>query len=144
MKEGWRRLATYLLLFGVVGVAAELVLLGHYEDPWQWAPLALLGVGLLATLGVAVRPVPGLLRTLRALMVLYVIAGGVGVYLHLNANVEFERELRPSIGGSELIVEVLRGAIPALAPGAMAQLGLLGLLICYHHPLIHHEGGDPS
>jgi hypothetical protein len=76
-------------------------------------------------------------------MVAYVLAGALGVFLHLRSNVEFEKEMRPSIAGRELVLETLTGAIPALAPGAMAQLGLLGLLICYRHPLIH-RGGDAS
>jgi hypothetical protein len=139
--EPWRRWALYLLLFGMVGVALELILLEHVEDPWQWAPLALLGAGTLVAGAVAMRPWPRALKGLRTLMFVYVLAGGLGVYLHLKANVEFELELRPSIGGTELAAEVLKGAIPALAPGAMAQLGLLGLLVCYRHPAIHRERG---
>lgn len=137
MSEPWRRLALYLLLLGSLGVAAELVLLGHYEDPWQWAPITLLGLGLLVGTALAVRTTRFLVRALRTLMLAFVLAGGVGVYLHLRSNVEFELELRPSISGRELIVETLRGAIPALAPGAMAQLGLLGLLVCFRHPSLH-------
>jgi hypothetical protein len=37
------------------------------------------------------------------------------------------------------VIETLRGAIPALAPGAMAQLGLLGLLVSYRHPAVAME-----
>lgn len=138
--DAWRRLALWLLLFGIAGTTTELVLLEHYEDPWQWTPLALLALGGVLAVALVVRPAPGALRGLRALMVAYVLAGALGVYLHLRSNVEFERELRPSIAGGELIVETLKGAIPALAPGAMAWLGLLGLLICYRHPLLHPEG----
>jgi hypothetical protein len=140
--ETWRSFALYLLLFGTGGVGLELVLLGHYEDPWQWAPLVLLAAGAALGAVLAVRPGRRLVRSFRALMVAYLLAGGLGLYLHLNANVEFERELRPSIGGTQLIVETLKGAIPALAPGAMAQLGLLGLLICYRHPTIHPKERD--
>jgi hypothetical protein len=135
--EKWRQLTLYLLLLGVSGVAAELILLEHYEDPWQWTPIALLVGGGVVGTAVAVRPSKPLIRTLRAVMAAYVLAAGLGVFFHLKANVEFERELRPSIGGSELIVETLKGAMPALAPGAMAQLGLLGLLATYKHPKLN-------
>lgn len=143
MTETWRRLALYLLLFGVIGVGLELVLLEHYEDPWQWAPIALLALGLVGGGLATLRPSRPVLRTLQALMLGYVLAGGLGMYLHLNANVEFERELRPSMQGIELVIETLRGAMPVLAPGAMVQLGLLGLLATYKHPHLNRsEPGD--
>lgn len=134
MIETWRRLALYLLILGVSGVTLELVLLEHYEDPWQWTPIALLVIGGIAGAAVLFRPTAPGVRTLQALMMAYVLAAGLGIFFHLKANVEFERELRPSIAGIELIVETLKGAMPALAPGAMAQLGLLGLLATYRHP----------
>lgn len=141
-NDGWRRFALYLLLFGILGTGTELLLLEHFEDPLQWTPLALLALGCVVAGAVVVRPSAASLRTLRVLMVAYLVAGGIGVFLHLRSNVEFEKEMRPSIAGRELIVETLKGAIPALAPGAMAQLGLLGLLICYRHPTIHRRGDE--
>src|SRR5215213_7779110 len=121
-----RRAIIALVVLGAGGLLVELVLLEHYEDAWQWAPLCLLGVGLPLALLAALRPRPGTLRAFRVLMVLYVLAGLVGVVLHLKGNVEFELERNPSLGGLPLAWEVLRGATPALAPGALAQLGLLG------------------
>jgi hypothetical protein len=73
-------------------------------------------------------------RALQVVAVAQVLAAFVGIYLHIRSNVDFELELRPGVGGWPLVIETLRGAIPALAPGAMAQLGLLGLLVCYRHP----------
>jgi hypothetical protein len=75
-------------------------------------------------------------------MVSYLLSAGLGIYFHLKANVEFELELHPSMAGLELIVETLKGAMPALAPGAMAQLGLIGLLVCYRHPALGAGGRD--
>jgi len=139
MSETWRRLALYLLLLSTVGIATELVLLQHYADPYQCAPLALLGLGLLASGTLTLGPTRGRVGVLRAVASAQVLAGAVGIFLHLRSNVEFELELRPSIGGTQLVVETLRGAIPALAPGAMAQLGLLGLLVCFRHPALAFE-----
>ena len=132
--ETWRRLALYLLLFGLIGVGVELALLGHTEDRLQWTPLVLLALGIVSGGAVAVRPTRGLISAFRALMLLYLPASGLGLYLHLKSNVEFELEMRPSMAGGELVMESLTGAIPALAPGTMAQLGLLGLLVCFRHP----------
>ena len=140
MTEIWRRLAFYLLLFATLGTGIELIFLEHFEDPWQWAPIALLGVGLVLGAAVVLRPSRPTVRALQLLMISYVLSAGVGLYLHLKANVEFELELRPTMANTELIIETLKGAIPALAPGAMVQLGLLGLLACFRHPALMTTG----
>ena len=142
MTEIWRRLAFYLLLFATLGTGIELIFLEHFEDPWQWAPIALLGVGLVLGAAVVLRPSRPTVRALQLLMISYVLSAGVGLYLHLKANVEFELELRPTMANTELIIETLKGAIPALAPGAMVQLGLLGLLACFRHPALMTTGSD--
>jgi len=129
-----RRLLLLLIVLGMLGLGAELVLLEHYEEGWQWVPLVSLAVGLVLALALWMRPGPGTLCAFRAVMALYVAAGALGVYLHLGGNVEFERESDASLTGVPLLWEALRGATPALAPGALAQLGLLGLLLAYRHP----------
>ena len=131
---GWRRLALWLLIFGQGGVLLELWLLEHYEDVWQWTPLALLAGGLMTSLWFARWPGPRSLRILSWLMAVQVASGAVGLFLHLKANVEFELELHPDNSGWQLVQETLTGAIPALAAGAMFQLGLLGMLLCWRHP----------
>lgn len=139
--EPWRRLALFLLLLGMLGVTVELTLLEHYEDPKQWTPLASLGVGWIAAAVVTFRPSAGAVRVLQATMVAYLLVAVAGVYFHLKANLEFELELHPSMAGKELVIEVLKGAMPAFAPSAMAHLGLLGLLACFRHPSLASEGG---
>ncbi len=134
--ELWRRLGLYLLLFGIAGTTTELVFLEHMEDRLQWTPVVLLGLGFLVGASVAFRPTRTLVTGLRALMALYLPVGALGIFLHLKSNVEFELEMRPSMAGLELVMESLKGAMPALAPGTMAQLGLLGLLVCFRHPAL--------
>jgi hypothetical protein len=73
-------------------------------------------------------------------MVLYLLIGLLGVYLHYRGNVEFALERYPTLGGFKLMWKALRGATPALAPGALAQLGLLGLLYTYRHPAVDGSG----
>lgn len=135
-----RRMLLFLLLLGIVGLAAELVLLEHTEDTLQWVPLVVLGLGFVLTLAVAIRPSPAVLRAFQAVMAACVVAGGIGFYLHFRGNVEFEIESDPALRGAALAWEALKGATPALAPGAMAQLGLLGLALTYRHPALRRRG----
>jgi hypothetical protein len=62
---------------------------------------------------------------------LFVASGVVGIALHYRGNVEFEREMYPSLAGMELVEKTLTGATPVFAPGAMALLGAIGLLASY-------------
>ena len=74
---------------------------------------------------------------LRAIMVLSIVSGGAGLILHSRANAEFQLDIDPSAGGPALWLKVLRAkAPPALAPGLMAHIGLLGLAYTYRHPAL--------
>ena len=65
-------------------------------------------------------------------MLVFLVAGAAGVYYHYRANVEFQRETDPSLAGRALWWKVLRAKVPpALAPGIMVQLGLIGLVYAY-------------
>lgn len=117
-------LAAFLL--SLVGTGAELLLLEHTEDWWQLVPLVLIGLGLAALAGLRMSRSTTSERLFRALMLLFIISGGLGFALHYNGNMEFELEMYPSLRGAELVWETLRGATPVLAPGTMVATGLLG------------------
>jgi len=133
-KERLRALLLMVLLVGSAGIGLELLLLGHFEDWWQRLPLAVLGIGIVSTAVVLLRPTKKAVQALRSLALAFLASGVLGSGLHFKGNMEFELELHASMRGLELVWESLRGAFPALAPGAMAQLGLLGLVACYRHP----------
>ena len=134
-----RPLLLALVGIGAAGLEVELLLQKHYESAWQLTPLVLLGV----VLGVAAlvwrRPSPRTVRFFQATMLLCVAAGVVGLFLHYRGNVEFELERESSLQGLRLFWKAVRGATPALAPGAMAQLGLLGLVYGYRHPALRRD-----
>jgi hypothetical protein len=44
--------------------------------------------------------------------------------------------------GMDLLSKAMTGAAPALAPGAMIQLGLLGLVYTFRHPALGHESKE--
>ena len=129
-----RDLLFAIIIIGTIGLIAELLLQEHIESWQQWIPLALLGLGLAATGAVRIRPSPASRKTFQTIMVAYLGAGLLGVYFHYAGNVEFALERTPELSGFSLIWKALRGATPALAPGAMVQLGLLGLAWAYRHP----------
>jgi hypothetical protein len=136
--EGWersggsvgqlRRWLLWVLALGLAGVEAELLLLEHYEDAWQWAPLVLIGLALAAVGWQMLRPGAASLRALRILMVLFLLAGLAGVGLHFRGAAGFQLEIDPGMGTWDLVKRVMHAkAPPVLAPGVMLQLGLIGL-----------------
>ena len=131
-----RTLLLATLALGLVGTGAELLLLEHFEDPWQLVPLVLLGLGIVIVLWHVFHRGRTSLRALQGLMLLFLIAGAVGVFLHYRGNVEFELERTPGAAGWTLFTESMMGATPALAPGAMVQLALIGLAYAFRHPAL--------
>lgn len=136
-SAGLRRLLLALLVLGLTVTAVDLYLLAHYEDLNQLAPFAAIGFALLVVAWHLASRSAASVRALQAAMALLIVAGIVGVVLHFRGNMEFQLDIDPSLGGLELAMKVLRAkAPPAIAPGAMAQLGLLGLIYTYRHPAL--------
>lgn len=131
-----------ILVLGLLGTAAELILLQHYGDWMQVVPLALIVLTLIAVVWHVLVPSAPNVRVLQALMVLFVVAGPIGMGLHYDANAEFEHEMDPSLSGVRLFSESLSGATPLLAPGTMVQLGLIGLVYTYRHPRLESAANN--
>ena len=129
-----RDLVLAVIVLGMLGLTAELFLQEHTESWQQWIPFVVLGLGLAATAMVRIRPSRGTLRFFEVIMTSFLAAGLLGIYLHYAGNAEFEIERTPELSGLRLLWKALRGATPALAPGALAQLGLLGFIYTYRHP----------
>src|SRR5688572_28646778 len=124
-----RRFVLLVLTMGTLGIGTDLILTGHYEDTNQLIPLVLVGAGLTVVTWVAIRPNVLGMRVLQLLMLSFIGAGVIGIALHYQANAEFQREIDPAISGRDLFWKVVEAtAPPALAPGVMVQLGLLGLV----------------
>ena len=131
-----------ILVLGLIGVLAELLLLEHTEDPWQRVPIFLI-IGSLVIIAWHLAERRQLsVRFLQGMMALFIASGALGLLLHFKGNVAFELEMQPSASGWPLIWAALTGATPALAPGTMVQLGLIGLAYTYHHPSLRAAHGD--
>lgn len=135
-----RRILLVTLLLGLVGTGIELLLLEHFEEWRQLIPIGLIACALLVLLWHAVDRGPAPVRVLQVVMTIFAIAGVTGLTLHYKGNVEFELEMYPSRSGFELFREAMMGATPALAPGSMIQIALIGLAYAYRHPRL--TGGD--
>ncbi|MFN1834722.1 hypothetical protein AB2B38_005620 [Balneola sp. MJW-20] len=116
------------LLFMMSGVVIELFLLGHYEDSKQLIPVFSIGVSLPAAVILYFRRTTSTIVFFKIILSILTITGIYGTFLHLKANYEFETEMKPTSGGWDLIVDSLSGALPALAPGSMIALALIGFI----------------
>jgi len=143
MSDTARRILLGIFLIGAGGIAMELWLLGHYEELEQFLPLGLSGLGVVTIAVAAFRPSLLAVRLLQAAMALMVISGFAGVWFHYRATTEFQLEMDASLRGWALFRKaIVAKAPPALAPGAMIQLGLIGLAYTFRHPV--SRGGGPS
>lgn len=126
-----------VFLLGMGGTAAELLLIGHTEDGWQWAPLLLFALCVVVLAWFAASRSAASLRAWQAVMLLFIVSGGIGFWLHMQAKIEFQQEVNPSLAGMALYRKAFESVSPpALAPGMMVQLGLLGLAFAYRHPAL--------
>lgn len=128
-------------LLGVVAVTFlatvfELILLDHTEEPLQWIPFVVSGIGILAVVGAWVAPGLTTIRILRCIMAAVALSSLVGMYLHFSGNLAFTREINPSFTLSQSIWPAMKGSYPLLAPGILFLAGILGLAVTYQHPAL--------
>ena len=136
-----RGLMLGLVAFGLLGLATELTFLEHYEETLMVIPFAAIVTAMGAVSWLAVRPSAMAVRVARIVMVLFVAVGALGVVLHYRGSLEFQIDMDPTATAAQLFWKVMHmKAPPTLAPGAMVQLGLLGLLITYRHPALTSRG----
>jgi hypothetical protein len=77
------------------------------------------------------------LRAFQLILLGFVASGFAGIYFHYRGSAEFKLESNPSVRGWKLFREAVRNkAPPLLAPGAMIQLGLIGLAFAHRHPAL--------
>ena len=126
-----------LFVLGAGGTLVDLLLIGHYEDGWQLAPMFVLGVSVIVGVWAAATGAPVPVRLFQVTVALMMAAGAAGLWLHWQANQEFEREVSPSLTGAAFVWKALRGASPpSAAPGTLIHLGLLGLAYAWRHPAL--------
>lgn len=136
---GLREILLAIIVLGCVGLIVELLLLEHVDSWTQWIPLVVLVAGIGGAKLLWFRPARWSVRLFSWLMAGFVVTGVAGIWLHFVGNRAFELEMEESLSGWLLAWHSLRGATPALAPGAMILLGLLGLALAWRHPALAQE-----
>jgi hypothetical protein len=113
------------------GALIELWLVGHTKEAIQWLPFALCILGSIAVLLVLFRPGPGTIKALRISMGLIALGTLLGIYLHVEGNVSFAREIQPNLPTTDLVLKGLSGANPLLAPGILAVAAVIAVAATY-------------
>lgn len=124
----WQRLLLIIALASAGATLIELLLLEHIEEWQQIIPIALLAVTIVSLVTVLATSSRWAVRLLRVVLAVCFVSALVGMYFHYQANVEFVLERHPKYAGFQLFKAAMMGAMPALAPGTMAQLALIGWL----------------
>lgn len=132
-----RGILLLIVVAGLVGMWVELVLMEHYEDFWMSIPVILIQFSLLAVIVHAFARARWSVRAIQVNMLLMILGGAIGTFLHHDAKEEFQLEGQPDLKGWELFWQASRAkSPPSLAPAALIQTGLLGLAWAYRHPAV--------
>ena len=137
-----RSMVMAVFLLGLLGTGVELIFLKHTQGLSQLIPLVLMVMSILVLLWYALDRKSASVRAFQITMILLLAAGFLGTSLHYRANEKFELEADPKMNGLALLSKVMAGAAPALAPGAMIQLGLLGLVYTFRHPALEKQSKE--
>ena len=114
------------LLFMMIGTLLELYLLDHYEDTWQLIPILCIGAALVNLFILFFRRSQVVITLFKLVLVLTSFSGIYGVVLNLQANYEFEQDMKPTANFWELFSESLSGALTTLAPMSLLVLAFTG------------------
>lgn len=121
-----RAVIGFAIAFMAIGLLLELYLLDHYEGLFQLIPLICVSLNLLLAVYFLFRYNTLLMKVFKVSLVLNALSGFYGIFLHLKANYEFEKEISPGLDGMDLFMEMASGALPSLAPGSLILLSLIG------------------
>src|SRR5947208_7197737 len=92
-----RSMLLAILLIGLTGTGAELLLLNHVESPWQWVPVLLILLSFVVIGWHGVKRGPVGIRAIECTMIAFIAAGFTGFYFHYRGSVEFKVESNRSL-----------------------------------------------
>jgi hypothetical protein len=124
---------------GMIGLEAELLLLGHIKPLLQLVPVLLIGLGLGALAWHRISPGSQSLKLFQGTMALCIASGLMGIVVHLAFSASEATKKDTTLHGLKLFRVALTGAAPPFAPAAMIQIGLVGLAYTFRHPSLDEE-----
>lgn len=122
-EHALRRLGRFLHLLAIalfLGTIVELIASKHDDEPAQFIPFLLCGLGIGLVALEWGRPTARTIRWLRGLMLVIAAGSLLGVYFHVSGNMEFAREIHPDASTWTLLRAGVQGRDPLLAPGILA------------------------
>ena len=120
----------------LIVIEGELVFVRHFgNNNGQMIAVVLAGSGLVIVAWHAIARDTLSIVVFRFLMYLFLVFGIDGLMVHYNFAADAALKSHPALVGLPLLYATLSGDIPLLAPGMMTEVGLLGLLYTFHHPL---------
>ena len=130
-----------LLLAAAVfpGTIVELILERHYDKLLQFVPFVLCVAAFVTLAIVIVRATPLTVWAMRLVMMTMFPVTLLGMWEHLDGNLDFERDIRPNAGTWEQLTNAIHGAAPLLAPGILALAAGVALIATYRHPALHRR-----
>lgn len=134
VESQYRRFLLATAAVTYLAAAVELVLVEHYADVLQAVPFVLIAAGLTTVVWAWASPTPRALWALRVVAAVVIVGSVVGVGLHVNGNLAFALEIRPSAELREVLWEGASGGNPLLAPGMVALAAVLAAAAAYRHP----------
>ncbi len=112
----------------ILGLILELWLIEHYEDLLQFTPLFCVALASILLVADRYSDAKWIRLAFKGLLVINAFCAVLGVYLHLKANFEFEKEIYANETTMNLLINSFSGALPVFAPGSLLILSLLGIL----------------
>jgi len=133
--RGVRLLILLAISAALIVTEAELLFVGHTGgNNGQVIAVVLVGLGLTVTCHAILRNTPSIV-VFRFTMYLFLIFGIDGFLTHYHWAVQAALKSQPTLAGMPLLYATLSGKIPLLAPGMLLEIGLLGLIYTFQHPL---------
>ena len=128
----------------MIGLEAELFLLGHLKALLQLVPVIVIAVGLGSIAWYGLTRTGTSIRVFQVTMSLCIAAGVLGMVFHLAFSATEARKKQNSLYGMRLIGEALTGVAPPLAPAALIQVGVIGLAYTLRHPALEEVDGKTN
>jgi hypothetical protein len=120
-----------ILVLGLLGTLGELVLLRHWGGVREIIPFVLVVVAVPVLIWNLATESPSSRTIFQVTMVAFLMAGVAGSWFHFTANIGHEQESNPGLALGAAVRLAIGGSTPTLAPGALIELGLVGLLLAF-------------